>query len=240
MRPSRRVQSSSKVLCLLLVIALVAACAPVNTNGIRRYRGRRLPAPVSVVVYDFEPTGASIGLGTGRGIDGKAETLSKEDLDNRREVGRVLADVLAEELEDRGILASRRTGAIGVPAGTMAIGGQVITVDEGSSVKRLLIGFGSGRSRLSSAAQLYANDENGPTVVWEYQNTAASSAKPGILTTLPIGIAVQGVTVLLLVMTGGLSTMGELSSSSTANAKRMAKELADAIEKTLGSVTSRR
>ena len=76
--------------------------------------------------------------------------------------------------------------------------------------------------------------------MWEYQNTAASSAKPGILTTLPIGIAVQGVTVLLLVLTGGLSTMGELSSSSTANAKRMAKELANAIEKTLGSVTSRR
>lgn len=58
MHPSRRVQSSSKALCLLLVIALVAACAQVNTNGIRRYRGRRLPAPVAVVVYDFEPTGS--------------------------------------------------------------------------------------------------------------------------------------------------------------------------------------
>ncbi|MEE8165627.1 MAG: DUF4410 domain-containing protein, partial [Myxococcota bacterium] len=159
--------------------------------------------------------------------------LSGEDLANRREVGRVLADVLAKELENRGILVSRKSGPIGVPSGSMAMGGQIVTADDGSRAKRVFIGFGSGKSRLTSAAQLYAITENSPTVVWEYQNTAASGAKPGILTTLPIGVAVQGVTVLLLVVNGGLATMGELSSSSTANAKRMADELADAVEETL-------
>jgi len=44
----------------------------------------------------------------------------------------------------------------------------------------------------------------------------------------------------LLVISGGMSTMGELSSSSTANAKRMGKELADAVEETLGRITERR
>jgi hypothetical protein len=238
--PSKLVQPSIKSLTLLLVITLAAGCAQVNTNGIRRYQGQRLPAPVAVVVYDFEPTGSSIGLDAGRGVDTEEGSLSTENLDNRREVGRVLADVVAKELESQGILSSRRSGAINVPAGAMAIGGQIITVDEGSQAKRVLIGFGSGRSRLSSAAQLYVNDKNGTSVVWEYQNTAASGAKPGILTTLPIGIAVQGVTVLLLVVNGGMSTLGELSSSSSANAKRMAEELAEAIEETLGRVTSKR
>jgi len=46
--------------------------------------------------------------------------------------------------------------------------------------------------------------------------------------------------VLLLVINGGLTTMGELSSSSTANAKRMAKELADAVEETLTKLTRQR
>jgi hypothetical protein len=54
---------------------------------------------------------------------------------------------------------------------------------------------------------------------------------------LPIGVAVQGLTVAVLLLNGGLSTMGELSSVSTANAKRMGKELADAIEETLEKVT---
>lgn len=240
MNRGKLVPSSTRVISLVLVIALCAGCAQVNTTGIRRYQGARLPAPLAVVVYDFEPTGESVGLDSDRGIGVSAAGLSDEDLANRREVGRVLADVLAKELEDRGMLASRKSGPIGVPPGSMAIGGQIITADDGSRAKRVFIGFGSGKSRLTSAAQLHGITKNGPDVVWEYQNTAASGSKPGILTTLPIGIAVQGVTVLLLVVSGGLSTMGELSSSSTANAKRMADELADAVEDTLGRVTSRR
>ena len=240
MNRSKRVQSSLQIISLCLVITVSAGCAQVNTNGIRRYQGARLPRPVAVVVYDFEPTGESIGLGTGREVDGAAGMLSEEELANRREVGRVLADVLAKELDRRGILTSRRSGPIGVPPGSMAIGGQIVTIDEGSAGKRILIGFGSGKSRLTSAAQLYANSKSVPGVVWEYQNTAASGSKPGILTTLPIGVAVQGVTILLLVLTGGLTTMGELSSSSTANAKRMSKELADAVEETLDRITTNR
>jgi hypothetical protein len=189
------------------------------------------------VVYDFEPTGASVGLDSDRGVGASGDGRSDEDLANRREVGRVLADVLAKELENRGILASRKSGPIGVPAGSVTIGGQILTADDGSRAKRVFVGFGYGKSRLTSAAQLYGITEKGPTVVWEYQNTAASGSKPGILTTLPIGAAVQGVTVLVLIVNGGLSTMGELSSSSTANAKRMADELADAVEETLKGFT---
>jgi hypothetical protein len=189
------------------------------------------------VVYDFEPTGASVGLDSDRGFGASGGGRSDEDLANRREVGRVLADVLAKELENRGILASRKSGPIGVPEGSVTIGGQILTADDGSRAKRVFVGFGYGKSRLTSAAQLYGITEKGPTVVWEYQNTAASGSKPGILTTLPIGAAVQGVTVLVLIVNGGLSTMGELSSSSTANAKRMADELADAVEETLKGFT---
>jgi len=233
-------RSSTRAISLVVVVALLVGCAQVNTTPVRRYRGPRLEGARAVVVYDFEPTGESIGLESGRDIEAYEDGDSDESLANRREVGRVLADVLAEELEDRGILTSRKSGPIGVPPGSLVIGGQIVTVDEGSRAKRIFIGFGSGKSRLTSAAQLYAVTKTGPAVAWEYQNTAASGAKPGVLTTLPIGIAVQGLTVLLLVINGGLTTMGELSSSSTANAKRMAKELAESVEETLTKLTRQR
>jgi len=233
-------RSSTRAISLVVVVTLLVGCAQVNTTPVRRYRGPRLEGARAVVVYDFEPTGESIGLESGRDIEANEDGDSEESLANRREVGRVLADVLATELEDRGILTSRKSGPIGVPPGSLVIGGQIVTVDEGSRAKRIFIGFGSGKSRLTSAAQLYAVTKTGPAVAWEYQNTAASGAKPGVLTTLPIGIAVQGLTVLLLVINGGLTTMGELSSSSTANAKRMAKELADAVEETLTKLTRQR
>lgn len=233
-------RSSTRAISIVVVVALLVGCAQVNTTPVRRYRGPRLEGARAVVVYDFEPTGASIGLESGRDIEANEDGDSEESLANRREVGRVLANVLAEELEDRGILTSRQSGPIGVPPGSLVIGGQIVTVDEGSRAKRIFIGFGSGKSRLTSAAQLYAVTKTGPAVAWEYQNTAASGAKPGVLTTLPIGIAVQGLTLLLIVINGGFTTMGELSSSSTANAKRMANELADAVEETLTKLTRQR
>jgi hypothetical protein len=227
-----------RVISCILLVALSMGCAQANSKGIQRYRGLRMPAPRGIVVYDFEPTADSVGLETGRTVDQDGD--SEEALANRREVGRVLADVLAKELEERGIPTSQRSGTIEVPEGVMAIGGQIVTVDDGSAAKRIMIGFGSGRSRLTSLGQLYGYSKSGPIRVWEYQNTAASGAKPGILTTLPIGIAVQGVTLLVLLVNGGLSTMGELSSTSTANAKRMAKEMADAVEETFRRITIQR
>ena len=240
MNKTRHARHTARVISISLVVALVAGCAQVNTNGIRRHRGPRLPAPVAIVVYDFEPTGSSIGLDTGLDADGERGALTPEDLENRREVGSAVADMLAKELENRGILATRRSGPIGVPAGAMASGGQIVTVDEGSAAKRVLIGFGSGKSRLTSAAQLYALTDDAPSVIWEYQNTAASGPKPGILTTLPIGAAIQGVSVMLLVINGGMSTIGAMSSTSTANAKRMGDELADTVVDTLSRVTNQR
>lgn len=214
-------------------------CASANSRGMRATRTDRLPQPRGIVVYDFEPTANSIGLDAGRNPSEGGQEINNEDLANRREVGRVLADVLAEELDDRGFVTSRKSGDVVVPEGMMAIGGQIVTVEEGSRAKRVLIGFGSGRSRLTSAAQLHGITMIGPADLWEYQNTAASGKRPGILTTLPIGVAVQGLTLMGLLVSGGLSTMGELSAVSTSNAKRMGKELAAAIERTLGQITRR-
>jgi hypothetical protein len=225
---------------LVLIVVLMSACGSANVNALRRYHGRQLPAPRGLVVFDFEPTAESIGLGMGREELPSEGGLSGEEMENRREVGRVLADVLAKELENRGFPTSRKSGPLGVPEGSMSIGGQILTIDEGSGAKRIFIGFGSGRSQLSSVAQLIGHTPAGPANLYDFQNTSKSGWKPGILTTLPIGIAVQGVTLVLLVIQGGMTGMGELSSTSTSNAKRMAKELADAVETALKRVSTRR
>jgi hypothetical protein len=237
-----RVQSfpaSARLVSILLVVVLVAGCAKVNTNDLRRYKGLRLPSPQAIVVYDFEPTGTEIGLAPGQTGGESGLGISQEEMEIRREVGRVLADVVAKELENRGIVTTRQSGTVRVPEASMAIGGQVISVDEGSGAKRIFIGFGSGRSRLSTVGQLYGKTDGEMADLWGYQNTAASGAKPGVLTTLPIGIAVQGLTLFVLLLNGGLSTLGALSSTSTANAKRMGKEMAGAVEDTLFRITVR-
>ena len=82
-------RSSSRTISLVVVVALLVGCAQVNTTPVRRYRGPRLEGVRAVVVYDFEPTGESIGLLSGRDIDANEDGFSsEEELANRREVGR--------------------------------------------------------------------------------------------------------------------------------------------------------
>jgi len=230
---TRRSRIWPRAVALFLAWTLSTGCAQVDTNGTRRHTGPRLPPPREVVVYDFRPTRAqpSQGAEPSDGLRSPAERALRTD------VGKALADVVAEELRDRGIVANRRTGPIVTAPDSMAIGGHVVEIDEGSDAKRIFIGFGSGRSSLATAGQLYGRTENGMILLWEYQNTAASGAKPGILTTLPIGMAVQGVTALVFLLNGGMATLGELSSTSSANAKRMAKEMADEVERSIERVT---
>jgi hypothetical protein len=216
---------------------MLVACGSANVNVLKRYRGTRLPAPRGIVVYDFELTGTNAGLGE-PGEDARAAeaNLSADETFQRREVARVMADQLVKELEDRGLPATRGSGALVVPEGSMAIGGQIVTVDPGSQAGRVLIGFGYGRSRISSVARLEGQADGEDTTLLEFQNTAKSGPKPGILTTLPIGFLVHGVGLLAIAISGGMAGIGELSASLASDAKRTADELADKVEESLGKV----
>lgn len=233
---TRSASKPMQVVAVVLVASMLVACGSANVNVMKRYRGTRLPAPRGIVVYDFELTGGSVGLGESNERAVPEADLTADETFQRREVSRVIGEHLVKELENRGLPATRGTGALEVPEGSMAVGGQVVTVDPGSQAGRILIGFGYGRSRMSSVAQLRGEAEGSDTTLLEFQTTAKSGPKPGILTTLPIGFLVHGVGLLAILVSGGLAGIGELSASVGADAKRTAKELADSIEKSLGKV----
>ena len=113
----------------------------------------------------------------------------------------------------------------------------ISVVAEGSRAKRIFIGFGSGKSRLSAIAQLYGAVPGREGPLFEFQTTAKSGWKPGVLTTLPIGMAVQGLSLVLIVVQGGMVGMGELGASISSDAKRAAKKLADELETVLKNLS---
>jgi hypothetical protein len=226
-----------RVVSVVVIASMLVACGSANVNVLKRYRGTRLPAPRGIVVYPFELTGESVGLGEETHEDKPVEAaLTAEETFQRREVAKVMSEYLVRELENRGLPATMGSGELEVPDGSMAIGGQIVTVDPGSAMGRVFIGFGYGRSRISSVARLEGQVDGVGETLLEFQNTAKSGPKPGILTTLPIGFMVQGITVLAVLISGGLAGIGELNASLGADAKRTADELADAIEKSLGKV----
>ena len=103
-------------------------------------------------------------------------------------------------------------------------------MDEGSRDKRVLIGFGSGHSQLDTLARLYVRGDQGPHKMAEYRTTSQSGKKPGILTTLPIGVAFQGFSLLVLGINAASATVGELSATVSGDAAETASEWADALQ----------
>jgi hypothetical protein len=205
---------------LVCVTVLAFGCGTSDVTAVRPYDGGRLPRPRSIVVYDFETAGADITLA------GKERSRA----DAGRSVAHRLSLEVVEELEDLGIPAERRTGDFEVPSDSFAIHGQLVLANEGSAWKRGFVGFGYGKSEVRTVARLLRHDAGGAEVIAEYDTEATSGRKPGVLTTLPIGMAVQGVSLMVFLVSGAAAGIGELNASLGRDAKRTAKEWVGELE----------
>jgi Domain of unknown function (DUF4410) len=109
---------------------------------------------------------------------------------------RDLSGVAADALTDAIAVWLRQQGftVAGAPRGTTAeaidliIDGQIVNIDEGSPLRRLLIGFGSGASSLTTRVQIFAT--GGRQKVLEFTTRADSGTLPGAAATVPVGAAV--------------------------------------------------
>ena len=152
--------------------------------------------------------------------------------DERTEVGRQVAAAFAaemvEDINKTGIRAERAVRATPVPPNALIVVGQFVDVDEGNRVKRLVIGFGDGASRLDARIQVY---ETGAKLL-AFETHADSGKMPGGAATLGAGAMVTGgVTAASAVggvVTGGvkahLSAIEKLAAKSGAQASAYLSE----------------
>jgi hypothetical protein len=101
-----------------------------------------------------------------------------------------LADEVADGLRVLGFTVARVSRGTLATESEMLIDGQFLTVDEGSPLRRLVIGFGSGTSTVESRAQVYQGAE--ARKLLEFTTHSDSGTVPGAAATLGAGAAVQG------------------------------------------------
>jgi hypothetical protein len=214
---------TERILSLLLILVFgtgTAGCRSADITLVEGYNGPPMPQPTQIVVFDFRTDNARM-------------ILSDEDASPERtaaNVARALSLELIEELEDWNIRIVHGEGPMQIPEGAVAIHGELRLVDEGSTLKRGFIGFGYGASQVETTGRLYMRGELGPRQIAEYQTAARSGKKPGMLTTLPIGMAVQGVSLVVFALNAASFAVGELSATVSGDAKETASEWADALE----------
>jgi Domain of unknown function (DUF4410) len=174
-----------------LLCGLLAAC---SQSGIRRAAlvpDTDLPRPNRILVLDFAVTEREVK--EYQGIMRQQPNI-KDPSERERIIAREVKDALADEVVD-GLMtlgfAVERVGRDAKPTGSdLLIDGQILTVDEGNPLHRLVIGFGTGASMVESRVQVYQGQE--ARKLLDFATQSDSGKMPGAATTMGAGAAAAG------------------------------------------------
>ena len=195
----------------LAVLALGCASSrvtPTDTpTGMRT--AAHLSKPDVLLVYDFAAGPNEFVVDTlGGDFESKARTLSKGDEMGRR-AATAISKQLVARLTSRGIVAKRAAPTAMFPLNAIVIKGQIVTVDRGSRVRRVVLGFGAGSTELTAQVQAYQATRWGLLRVSQAEAQAGGPRTLGMAGPIGIGAAI-GTAGTSAVVSGGLNLVSEL------------------------------
>ena len=134
------------ILGCLLAVAIFAGCASTEVTGSQPIVNERLPRPNYIWVYDFVATPADVPRGSSF-ADPRyrpSQPQTSDEISADRQAGAEVAATLVERIRDMGLPAERPSARTPPQTNDLVIWGYFISLDEGSAVQRIAIGFGSG------------------------------------------------------------------------------------------------
>jgi hypothetical protein len=224
----KRVATSISVIAL----TLLTACASTKVSDQETLYSGPLPRPNQIIVYDFVTTPEGVqpdsALATQNVVPSIPPTPQQAELD--RQLGMQIAVELAQEIRNMGLPGVRATQSTTPQVNDIMLRGYLLTVDQGSAVERVALGFGAGASDLKTLIDGYQMTSNGPRKLGQGDVNAGGGKTPGaalglatlLITHNPVG----------LVVSSGVKAYGEVSGSATieGRAKATAKEIADQLK----------
>jgi hypothetical protein len=176
----------------LFTALMAAGCAGSDVeNQQTNAQTDAVPKPERVFVYDFASTTSGVAPNSAISEMKAHRTTPQtpEEIELGRQLGKMVAAHLINELNDRGIPAiSAGAGPVPVP-GDAIIRGEFISVDEGSRLKRVVIGFGAGSAELKTLAEAYVITTSGPVPLGSAEVEAEGGKLPGMVVSLGVGSA---------------------------------------------------
>ena len=217
---------AARLLISGLLLTLIA-CGQSAVRPIARIVDGHLPRPTRILLYDFAVN--EVDVSEYQGIM-RQQPANPNAAERQRDLGKFAANTLAVELAQAlrrlGFTVDRVTRATPVENHDLLIDGQFENVDEGSPLRRLLIGFGSGAAKMETRARVYQGASRRKLL--EFITTSDSGKFPGAVATAPAGIAAP--------LAVGVGTAGgraitsgpaDVAAMSAANADQVARYLSE-------------
>ena len=207
-----------------------AGCASTSVISSERDYTGQLPKPGRIYVYNFAATADEVPQESGLADRVDDQTQTAEDVAIGRELGAEIASQLALQIDGMGLPALKADARTRMQVNDIIIRGYLTSIDEGSAVKRVTIGFGSGNSKLTTKVEGFQMTATGLRKLGSGTVESGGNKTPGaalgtaafIATSNPVG----------LVVSGGMKVYDEASGKSTiqGRAQATAKEIADQLK----------
>jgi uncharacterized protein DUF4410 len=197
----------------LFALAVLAGCASSKVTAYRPYEGK-IARPDRIIVYDFAATPSDIPPEVAVALPGFAfPPQTPEQLAVGRKLGAEIAKALVTDIRNMGLPA---VGAAGQPApevGDALIIGYFVSIDPGSGIDRVVLGFGSGAAELETVVKGFLMTAQGLRALGSGEIEAGGGKMPG--GAVPLVVAVATANPVGLVVAGAAKAYGEASGSET-------------------------
>lgn len=211
----------------------VTGCGTSHVETTSAYTGGRLTKPDRVIVAPFTVLARNIRLDQGvthrmeRAIE--QQPVDQAELAAARSAQLALQESLVRDLLSKGLPAEagRPENASG---NAMLVQGQIVSVDQGNQTRRTVIGFGAGRSSMTSEIQLlYVTGRAAPQFLESFEAVAASPRTPGLAAPIGAGAA-AGHAGLSAALSGGMQGASAVrQATSNPDAERLASAVAQKV-----------
>ena len=154
--------------------------------------------------------------------------------ERQREIARLanetLVATLTQGLRGLGFVVERAASDAVIKKDDISIEGRIVSVDEGSPLRRLLVGFGSGASTMTVRAQVFRPAQR--QMLLEFTTRADSGRMPGAAATVPATAAMPftmglGVTAGSAVVSGVSANGATISHMAAASAEQSVRFLSE-------------
>ncbi len=211
----------------LFALLLLAGCASTEVTNRQTYSGEKLARPDRIIVYDFAATPDEVPAESTLAAAPPDATTPQtpKEIEEGRKLGAEVARQLVIDLQNMGLPAVQAEGQPPPRVGDIVIKGSFVTVQEGSTGKRVLLGFGSGASDLKTVVEGYQMTAQGLRKLGGGDVNSGGNKTPGMV--VPLAVMAATANPLGLIVVGGMKAYGEMSGSSTIEGR--AKATADEI-----------
>jgi hypothetical protein len=217
----------SRAAPLLFALAVLAGCASTQVTSHQPYAGEQLARPDRIIVYDFAATPTEVPADSAVAAQAEGATpQTAEEIEVGRKLGAEVAKQLAADLQGMGLPAVQATGQPPPRPGDIVIKGEFVSIDEGKTGRRVLLGFGSGAAELKTAVEGYQMTPQGLRRLGSGETDSAGGKTPGMVA--PLAVYAATANPLGLIVVGAMKLRGERTGSNTIEgaAKRTADEIA--------------